>query len=160
MTKIKKVEVVPLDINYGKIINSFNTQDDKTQNAPSINIVETALNTKANSNNVYTKIESDDKYFVKDNLAVIGVASTTIEAETSTGQANMRFNYPEGFTKENIINVSTKVDFENFGSYTIYPQPLDSGLEYQIFLNNNDIMMHFDNSYIGSSVTFQIFLMK
>ena len=43
MITIKKVQVEPLDINYGKIINSFNTSDDKTRNAPSINAVENGL---------------------------------------------------------------------------------------------------------------------
>lgn len=45
MKIIKKTQVVPIDINYGKIINSFNTSDDKTKNAPSINAVEEKLNT-------------------------------------------------------------------------------------------------------------------
>lgn len=40
MIGIKKVEVQPLDINYGKIIDSFSTTDDKTKNAPSLNAVE------------------------------------------------------------------------------------------------------------------------
>lgn len=39
MIGIKKVQVVPLDENYGKIIDSFNTLDDKTKNAPSIRAV-------------------------------------------------------------------------------------------------------------------------
>ena len=39
MIGIKKVQVVPLDENYGKIIDSFNTLDDKTSNAPSIRAV-------------------------------------------------------------------------------------------------------------------------
>ena len=43
MITIKKVRVEPLDINYGKIINSLNTSDDKTRNAPSISAVENGL---------------------------------------------------------------------------------------------------------------------
>lgn len=35
MLTIKKVQVVPLDENYGKIIDSFDTADDQTKNAPS-----------------------------------------------------------------------------------------------------------------------------
>lgn len=54
MKWIKKVQVVPLDYNEGKIIDSFNTSDDKTKNAPSINAVEGKLS------EVYTKNETDN----------------------------------------------------------------------------------------------------
>lgn len=40
MIGIKKVQVVPLDINYGKIIDSDSTTDDKTQNTYSMRIVD------------------------------------------------------------------------------------------------------------------------
>lgn len=39
MIAIKKIEVTPLDYNEGKIIDSFNTTDDKTKNAPSLRVV-------------------------------------------------------------------------------------------------------------------------
>lgn len=39
MIAIKKIEVTPLDYNEGKIIDSFNTTDDKTKNAPSLRAV-------------------------------------------------------------------------------------------------------------------------
>lgn len=45
MKTIKKVAVTPVTPNTGDIIDSFNTTDDKHTNAPSINAVETKLNT-------------------------------------------------------------------------------------------------------------------
>ena len=39
MIAIKKIEVTPLDYNEGKIIDSFNTTDDKTKNEPSLRVV-------------------------------------------------------------------------------------------------------------------------
>lgn len=59
MRAIKKVEVVPLDVNYGKIIDSFDTTDVKTRNAPSINAVETYVG--ENLVNYDTSTEVDTK---------------------------------------------------------------------------------------------------
>ena len=71
MLSIKKVQVVPLEINNGTIIDSFNTQDDHHTNAPSLNAVEDKLNNKADKSttlsgygitDAYTKTESDNNY--------------------------------------------------------------------------------------------------
>ena len=51
MLKIKKVQVVPLDENYAKIIDSASTSDDKTKNAYSMRVVDSLLS------NVYTQTE-------------------------------------------------------------------------------------------------------
>ena len=59
MRAIKKVEVVPLDVNYGKIIDSFDTTDNKSNNAPSINAVETYVG--ENLTNYDTSTEVDTK---------------------------------------------------------------------------------------------------
>lgn len=81
MKAIKKVEVVPLDVNYGKIIDSFSTTDVKTANAPSINAVEnyvdTAISTKANSSDVYTKTETDNLLASKANSSDVYTKTET-----------------------------------------------------------------------------------
>lgn len=59
MISIKKVQVVPLEINNGAIIDSFNTLDDHHTNAPSLNAVEDKLNDKADKSTTYTKTEVD-----------------------------------------------------------------------------------------------------
>lgn len=46
MLAIKRVAVTPLPHNEGKIINSFDTNDDKTINAPSIQAVENYVQRK------------------------------------------------------------------------------------------------------------------
>ena len=63
MKLIKKISSTPLDI-IAKVINSWNSGDDKTKNAPSINIVESALadkvdkvTGKALSTNDYTNAD-------------------------------------------------------------------------------------------------------
>lgn len=76
MISIKKVEVQPLDINYGKIIDSFNTTDDKTKNSPSLNAVE---------------------QYVKSRVKILTYAGST---------SNGRWEYPEGFNKDNTTVVS------------------------------------------------------
>lgn len=48
MISIKKVAVTPLAETTGAVIDSFNTEDDKRTNAPSIKIVEEKLGTKQN----------------------------------------------------------------------------------------------------------------
>lgn len=82
MKAIKKVEVVPLDVNYGKIIDSFNTTDDKTKNAPSLNAVE----------NYVTQTISDKIVVLTGTASISGTMSTQVSVD-----------YPDGFTKDNCI---------------------------------------------------------
>lgn len=43
MIGIKKVEVTPVDVNYGKIINSDSTTDDKTKNTYSMQVIDNKI---------------------------------------------------------------------------------------------------------------------
>lgn len=107
MIGIKKVEVVSLD-NYGKIINSFNTTDDKTTNAPSINAVEEKL-TDINSD--ISDINSDltnlnNNAVVKGDFAVLTGSIVMPEANASSTQGTTTINLPTGFTGDNSAVIS------------------------------------------------------
>lgn len=69
--------------------------------------IETELGEKANSSNVYTKTETDTKYKVNGDFAVL----------TGT-YYNNRFNYPDGFTQSNsvVISVSRLEEYSNGNS--------------------------------------------
>ena len=155
MTKIKKVEVVPLDINYGKIIDSFNTSDNKTQNAPSINIVETALNTKANSNDV------DDLLSYKFDKSAFEVLTGS---GTTPSVGYYEINYPEGFTKNNCVVISCMIstggDYQVFPSLTETTDPNTQTYyapQYYVYLGNK-IEIRFDIA--ETTFSYKIVLMK
>lgn len=59
MKIIKKVAVSPLPINEAQVIDSFDTTDDKTINAPSINIVEERFEQVEEKNMLTAKMMSD-----------------------------------------------------------------------------------------------------
>lgn len=67
MIGIKKVQVVALDVNDGKIIDSFNTQDNHQTNAPSLNAVENYVS------NVQSGLEDDIE--TKQNLVLSGTST-------------------------------------------------------------------------------------
>ena len=100
MIGIKKVEVVPLD-NYGKIINSFNTTDDKTTNAPSINAVEEKLN---DINDDLTTLNNNA--VVKGDFAVLTGSIVMPEANASSTQGTTTINLPTDFTGDNSAVIS------------------------------------------------------
>lgn len=91
MISIKKVQVVPLDINYGKIIDSFNTTDNKQTNAPSINAVEQYVGTQS---------------YAKTDFATVSFEVTlTTDEQLISSQA---LNYPTGFNWDNTYVLSCK----------------------------------------------------
>lgn len=112
MIGIKKVQVVPLDENYAKVIDSFNTQDDKTKNAPSINAVEgklEELHDDINSdiidtNNNVTALSNSA--MLKDKFAVLYGYITMPEANASLTQGNTTISLPSGFTMHNSAVIS------------------------------------------------------
>lgn len=107
MIGIKKVEVQPLDINYGKIIDSFETTDDKTKNAPSINAVENYVESVS---------------FSTEKIAVI---EETITFESGTSEESYPINFPSGFTKYNSVVLSAMVS-RNPTSVGAVWRPIDS----------------------------------
>lgn len=92
MITIKKVDVTPLPENEGKIIDSFNTTDNKHINAPSIDIVETEFN------EVNKKIQN----------IVTGKILNVIENEfvISNGSVSGKINYTNGYTSSNCKIIS------------------------------------------------------
>lgn len=91
MKCIKKVEVTPVDYNFGKIIDSNNTTDDKTKNTYSMNIID----------NKVTEI----KKTIEQNYAPI---AKCVKTSTGGGLQNLKIEYPNGFNKENIFLLSIK----------------------------------------------------
>lgn len=120
MKTIKKISVTPLPKNEGKIIDSFNTTDDKHINAPSIDAVNNGLSGKANvshnhDDRYYTSNDIDlmfDNYKLKDDFAII-TGSMTLDPNTSETlnadkwtQTIKNISYPTGFNKDNCVPIS------------------------------------------------------
>ena len=76
MKWIKKVAETPLEA-IAKVIDSFNTGADKTTNAPSINVVETALNIKASADDLAQAMADVDDAIDDVETALSDKASTT-----------------------------------------------------------------------------------
>lgn len=93
MKILKKISVTPLAHNGGDIIDSFNTSDDKTINAPSIHAVE-------------------QNYKLKGDFAVID-GTMELEANTSeraleglTTRTSTSIDFPTGFNADNCVLIS------------------------------------------------------
>lgn len=78
MIGIKKVQVVPLDYNEGKIIDSFNTTDDTTKNAPSSRAVKEYIDARV------TEILEADQDYIDENARK--VLSGTAAPSSSLGE--------------------------------------------------------------------------
>lgn len=128
MIGIKKVQVVPLDENYGKIIDSLNpATDDKTKNAPSIHAVNNALSDIYTKTEVDTAIETNTTSImsdVADDYLLKTDASSTyklkgdfavLTGSLSSGSATI--NYPTGFTKDNCVVISTMLQHPTNPNY-------------------------------------------
>lgn len=161
MIGIKKVQVVPLDINYGKIIDSFNTTDDKTQNAPSINAVEQVIEGVnqdiLDTNSALDNLEYDlntlsSNVYIKDNYAVLEGTITL-----SSGSATATISYPTGFTYDNAIVISfgtvksTTTDAFNFGYGDVISYYNSGLINRRITLGASDITLQMDNSVQAGS---------
>ena len=182
MIGIKKVQVVPLDENYAKIIDSFNTTDDKTKNAPSINAVEGKL-AEINSdisdiNDDITRIDDvvsdisislntlNNNAVVKGDFAVL---TGTITAEAQN-QGSTSVNYPTGFTKDNCVIISimgrrsgassslgfaTPVEYDRSLGYS-----LGSGGLHAVLYEDNISVRWWNMSTDSKTSTFKLVLMK
>lgn len=140
MIGIKKVQVVPLDINYGKIINSFSTTDDKTTNAPSLNAVSTLVQTNVES--LDSQIEQiNDVIVTKGDFASIEFDITTTQLDTSKDIA-----YPDGFTKDNTNVVSILSKKSTDGDYVTYSENetirQSKGSGFRLFLKTDNMVFH------------------
>ena len=124
MIGIKKVEVQPLDINYGKIIDSFSTTDDKTKNAPSINAVENYVASTS---------------FPNEKIAVIN-EEVTIPA--NEGVYTHYINFPTGFTKHNSVILSTMTNTGTPDSATVSWTPT----ELFTFISSNNLIHMYEFS--------------
>lgn len=104
MLNIKKVAVTPLPENEGKIIDSFNTTDNKHTNAPSINAVE-------------EKMELLDQmlnYTLFTGNIITEYATVNLD---SSGMGSVDIAYPDGLNKNNCVPISWGIALEtyNFG---------------------------------------------
>lgn len=110
MKAIKKVQVTPLDYNFGKIIDSASTTDDKTKNTYSMRVIDSELDTKSDTNHnhddrYYTETESDAKYQFKDDFALLTGTITASDGLT----AQVQIDYPTGFTNSNCVVISQMI---------------------------------------------------
>lgn len=147
MIGIKKVQVVPLDINYGKIIDSFSTTDDKTTNAPSLNAVSTLVEDNVESINgqiegISSQIEQmNDIIIAKGDFASIEFEITTTQLDTSKDIA-----YPDGFTKDNTNVVSILSKKSTDGDYVTYSENetirQSKGSGFRLFLKTDNMVFH------------------
>ena len=175
MKAIKKVEVTPLDYNEGKIINSASTTDDKTKNTYSIKVIDEELETKSDvghnhDDRYYTETESDAKYQLKNDFAVL-TGSITLQPNK---QQFLEIDYPTGFTQSNTFVISNMVDMQSGGyiqgyitgivvnSSSYINNYLTGNTQPRIKLEANKIGLYFYNGSTENNATFdyKILLMK
>lgn len=104
MIAIKKVAATPLPQNEAKVIDSFNTTDDKHLNAPSIAAVEDKVNST----------------ILKADIAVITGSQQVSPNDVDTVK---EVNYPTGFNKDNCVVIS-KMSYRTNSSETFYQYDL------------------------------------
>lgn len=141
MIGIKKVEVTPIDLNIGKIIDSASTTDDKTKNTYSMRVIDEELGTKVKQSN-------------------FAIVTGTITLTDGTGNAQV--NYPSDFTVSNCVVLSVgmgratgfnPVEFNLLMSSSCLGAHL-----YNDYIRVNAISII--NSGVTGTVNFQVILMK
>ena len=162
MKILKKISVTPLAHNGGDIIDSFNTSDDKTINAPSIHAVE--QNCK-----------------LKGDFAVI-TGTMDLDANSSEQALNNKvtttsktIDYPQGFNANNSVLLSYgRKDGDNFGTSYGWTNYITSSemlrgivpMNVQLFGESttdyaNKILIQMGNMNTSTkTVTYKIVLMK
>lgn len=148
MKAIKKVQVTPLDYNFGKIIDSASTTDDKTKNTYSMRVIENLINDK------FVKITQTASIY-EDNGGMFTRGAVAI------------INLPQGFTRDNSYVISARV-IPPYGSYEALPLTLYdadrkvSGVMRYEYSSNTEISTYYvGNSYnIDDELTFEIILVK
>lgn len=169
MIGIKKVQVVALDVNDGKIIDSFNTQDNHQTNAPSLNAVENYVSNVQSgleydmdtiNNDIDTINNTFANYKLKGDFAII---TGTITLSSGSGSAT-GISYPDGFTQENCVCISVGTTRSTGGALATRFEyfTVSSVINLGVYLNASDITLNATNSAKGPSVTvpYKIVLMK
>lgn len=123
----------------------------------------TAIGTKANSSDVYTKTDSDAKYVVKGDFAVV---TGVVWKDGAFDQSN----YPSGFSRSNCVVISFMIswnapELENGYRYNyIAPKWSDESTDYDLNIcnvelgDNNLITVYSDNS--AEDMYYKLVLMK
>lgn len=107
MKFIKKIQVTPLPKNKGKIIDSFDSSDDKHSNAPSLHAVD---------DNFVRKEYAWATYKQKDDIVVIRG-----EIDVSDGNGKTNVDYPENFNMNNCVVLGVGISFsENVSNALIF----------------------------------------
>lgn len=190
MKAIKKVEVVPLDYNIGKIINSATTTDDKTKNTYSMQVIDNIEGTlKTEINDVDDKADGiiqdlETNYLNKEDAADTYVTQTNASTTYKTkgdfailtgnvddvpgGQVSgVTVNLPSGFTRSNSFVIGRAWGEKGYVLNSIYGNEITSGSSRM----DDYISIHFNSSsqlriefynLRGSTVSFsyKILLMK
>lgn len=103
MIAIKKVAVSPIPRNEASVIDSFDTTDDKTINAPSINAVENYVGEEI----AETKAYVDEQ-----------IINTTVITNSPTSSTTV-INYPEGYTYNNSVILSFMSKTSTTGAWAL-----------------------------------------
>lgn len=161
MKAIRKVSSIPISSSGGNIINSFNTTDDKTKNAPSINAVE---------NYITNKVENDITHISKNDIITIYGTIEMPEAGSDVYSGMAEINYPTGFTKDNCTVIGIMGYNSSHTDYWSSPMPSSSTTS--ALLGNGDLMVTMtptvirvrsdknDTSMPRKDISFKLTLMK
>lgn len=136
MKTIKKVSVSPLPRNEASVIDSLDSGDDQTINAPSIHAVNEGLNGKANSSHTHTKSDitdfahnHDDRYYTKTEADTIQTGTAT--ATSSTGSIDFTFKRNGNVVSvKAVLNMNTNLDtVQVMGAVSIpdFAKPTNTG---------------------------------
>lgn len=154
MIGIKKIEVASLD-NYGKIINSFSTTDDKTTNAPSLNAVSTLVEDNVETINGQIETITDDIEQINNDIEQINntyvpnidFCTLRFIINATDLDTSKTISYPSGFNKTNtnVISVMAQKGSNSFytthdASSTTLRQAIGSG--FRVYLDNDNIKFH------------------
>ncbi len=185
MKAIKKVEVTPIDLNIGKIVNSTQTTDDKTKNTYSMQVLDnkftniddeldTKLDTedaeatylsKEDAENTYlTQTDAATTYKTKGDFAVL----TGDVDDVPGGQVSgVTVNLPSGFTRSNSFVIGRAWGDKGYNLNSVYGNVITSGslrMDDYInihFISSSQLGIEFYN-FRGStsSFSYKILLMK
>ena len=186
MKAIKKVEVVPLDYNIGKIINSASSSDDKTKNTYSMKIIDDKIEnaeiydkatylqktsaeaiylSQEDAENTYLKqTDAATTYKTKGDFAVISGAVDDIPGGQVSG---VTVNLPSGFTRSNSFVIGRVWGDKGYVLDNIYGNTITSGslrMDDHInihFSSSSNLRIEFYNFRSSTvSYSFKILLMK
>ena len=171
MKAIKKVEVVPLDYNIGKIINSASSSDDKTKNTYSMKIIDDKIENaeiydkatylqktsaeatylqKTSAEAIYLSQEDAENTYLKQTDAEttyktkgdFAVISGNVDDIPGGQVSGVTVNLPSGFTRSNSFVIGRVWGDKGYVLNNIYGNTITSGS----LRMDDHINIHFSSS--------------